>query len=111
MNQDRRTFIELMALTSSYGVAPQLFAQSNLADVYPKKPIRILCPFAPSGGVDITARSVAQQLTQAWGQSVIVDNKPVKCHCGKAPVEINVLNGIVHANCEDHRVPLSGVSK
>lgn len=76
MNQDRRKFTELMALASAYGVAPQLFAQSNLADSYPKKPIRILCPFAPAGGVDITARSVAQQLTQAWGQTVIVDNKP-----------------------------------
>jgi tripartite-type tricarboxylate transporter receptor subunit TctC len=76
MKQNRRKLIELIALASSYGVSPQLFAQLNLADDYPKKPIRILCPFAPSGGVDITARSVAQQLTQTWGQSVIVDNKP-----------------------------------
>lgn len=35
---------------------------------------------------------------------VIVDNQRVKCHCGKAPVEINVLNGIVHATCEKHRL-------
>lgn len=35
---------------------------------------------------------------------VLVDGQRVKCHCGKAPVEINVLNGIVHANCEDHRI-------
>jgi hypothetical protein len=76
MKQDRRKLMEFMALACSYGVVPKIFAQSNAADGYPKKPIRILCPFAPSGGVDITARSVAQQLTQAWGQSVIVDNKP-----------------------------------
>ena len=76
MNQDRRKFNELITLASAYGFAPKLFAQPSLADTYPKKPIRILCPFAPSGGVDITARAIAQQLTQSWGQSVIVDNKP-----------------------------------
>ena len=35
---------------------------------------------------------------------VIVDGKRVKCKCGKQPVEINVLNGIVHATCEEHRI-------
>lgn len=76
MNQDKRKFNELIILASAYGFVPELFAQPSLVDNYPKKPIRILCPFAPSGGVDITARAIAQQLTQAWGQSVIVDNKP-----------------------------------
>jgi tripartite-type tricarboxylate transporter receptor subunit TctC len=76
MNQDKRKFNELIILASAYGFAPELFAQPSLVDTYPKKSIRILCPFAPSGGVDITARAIAQQLTQSWGQSVIVDNKP-----------------------------------
>jgi hypothetical protein len=31
-----------------------------------------------------------------------VNGKPIRCHCGKAPVEINVLNGIVSAYCEEH---------
>ena len=35
---------------------------------------------------------------------VIVDHQPVKCHCGKKPVQIHVLNGIVRPYCEDHRV-------
>lgn len=33
---------------------------------------------------------------------VLVDKQPVKCHCGKKPVQIDVLNGIVHANCREH---------
>lgn len=39
--------------------------------------------------------------------SVLVNKKRIKCHCGKTPVEINVLNGIVSAHCEKHREQLS----
>lgn len=43
---------------------------------YPARPIRIVVPVVPGGGMDILTRSVGQMLTERWGQSVIVDNRP-----------------------------------
>src|SRR5215510_3100968 len=42
---------------------------------YPNKPIRYISPFAPGGSTTVIARLVGQQLTEAWGQQVIVDNR------------------------------------
>ena len=52
-------------------LAPLAAAQS-----YPTKPIRMICPFPPGGTTDVVARVVAQGLSEAWGQQVIVDNRP-----------------------------------
>ena len=46
------------------------------ADVYPSKPIRWIIPFPPGGGTDVISRSLAAELTKAWGQQVIADNRP-----------------------------------
>jgi tripartite-type tricarboxylate transporter receptor subunit TctC len=47
------------------------------AQVYPVRPIRLIVPStAGSGGVDLYARLIGKKLTEAWGQQVIVDNRP-----------------------------------
>ena len=46
------------------------------AQNYPAKPIRIVVPYAAGGTSDILARQIGPKLTDAWGQPVIVDNKP-----------------------------------
>lgn len=43
---------------------------------FPARPIRLIVAQAPGGGSDATARIVARQLERAWGQSVVVDNRP-----------------------------------
>jgi hypothetical protein len=44
------------------------------ASAYPQKPIRMIVPFTPGGSTDILARAIGQELTKAWGQSVVIEN-------------------------------------
>jgi tripartite-type tricarboxylate transporter receptor subunit TctC len=68
----RRNFLRLAcgAIAGSV-VAPDVRAQS-----YPARPIRLVVSVAAGGTNDVTARMIAQKLTEAWGQQVFVDNVP-----------------------------------
>jgi tripartite-type tricarboxylate transporter receptor subunit TctC len=47
-----------------------------LAQKYPVKPIRIIVPFPPVGAADLLTRTIGQKLAEAWGQQIVVDNRP-----------------------------------
>ena len=52
------------------------FSSVALSQGYPAKPIRIVIPLAPGSGADSAGRIVAQKLSEAWRQPVIVENRP-----------------------------------
>ena len=72
MKFPRRRFFHLVA------GAAALPTISGLAkgQTYPAKPIHLLVPYAPGGPADIAARLVGAKLTEAWGQQVVVENRP-----------------------------------
>ncbi len=72
------TLTMLPALLLVLGVTAMLpaQAQTNAAANYPNKPIRMIVPFTPGGSTDILARSIGQELSKAWGQSVVIENVP-----------------------------------
>ncbi len=67
-----RIFARILAL----GVLAVLSGALSAQQAYPNKPIRFIVPYPPGGSTDPMARLAAQKLSEKWGQSVIVDNRP-----------------------------------
>lgn len=64
--------IALACLTASLSCAFGAAAQSD----YPSRPIRYIVPYPAGGSTSYTARMVGQRFTEAWGQQVVIDNRP-----------------------------------
>ncbi|MCC7485181.1 MAG: tripartite tricarboxylate transporter substrate binding protein [Burkholderiales bacterium] len=65
----RRLFLVLVAL-------PIVAAHAQQPPAYPVKPLKLIIPFPAGGPTDILGRLLAQKLTEAWGQNVVIDNRP-----------------------------------
>ena len=57
-------------------LATGLFSQQAALAQYPTKPVHIVVPYPAGGAVDAFARVLTQQLSEMWGQQVVVDNRP-----------------------------------
>jgi tripartite-type tricarboxylate transporter receptor subunit TctC len=70
----RRESLRRAALFLAFAGAPA--AASAQLGAYPAKPVKLVIPYPPGGGTDITGRAMAQKLSEFLGQSVVIENKP-----------------------------------
>ena len=68
----RRWTLSLMLALAGMGGA---FCAQAQTSAWPAKPVKIVIPFAPGGGVDILTRAIANRLQQRWGQPIVVENR------------------------------------
>jgi tripartite-type tricarboxylate transporter receptor subunit TctC len=68
--------VRLSAIWASLATALSLAAPVRAADNYPDHKVRLIVPFAAGGPTDVIARMVAEQLSNAWGQQLYVENMP-----------------------------------
>ena len=61
---------------AAFVVATAALASTHAIAAFPDKPIRLVVPFAPGGGTDLVARTLAVGMGKELGQQVIIDNKP-----------------------------------
>jgi tripartite-type tricarboxylate transporter receptor subunit TctC len=73
MNTNKRQFLAAAAALGLGGTLPRF---SHAQAAFPSKGLRIVVPNAAGGAADLTARTIAEKMSKALGQSVIIDNRP-----------------------------------
>ncbi len=63
-------------LLAAIGTLATAGAPPARAQGYPTRPIHVVAPYAPGGIADIASRLIGQKLTEAWGQQIVVENRP-----------------------------------
>ena len=71
MQVPRRQFLQLSAGAAALAVSRFAWAQA-----YPSRPVRLIVPFPPGGGAEISARLIGQWLSERLGQPFTIDNRP-----------------------------------
>ena len=65
-----------MVLVMGFASLPVLATLASAQDPYPSRPVRLIVPSSPGGGTDTSGRIIAQKLTDALGQQIVVENRP-----------------------------------
>lgn len=81
--------------------AGAIFTSSAVAQSFPNRPVRMVVPFPPGAASDFLARTLGQKLTEAWGQQVVIDNRP-----GAGGLIGGTL--VAHANPDGYTIALIG---
>jgi tripartite-type tricarboxylate transporter receptor subunit TctC len=66
----------LRALVVALGLSTLGIAAAYAQNTYPSRAVHIIVPYPPGGAVDIVARTLGDELSKRWGQSVVIDNRP-----------------------------------
>jgi tripartite-type tricarboxylate transporter receptor subunit TctC len=66
----------VLSAAAAMAAVPLLASAQAGTGAFPQKPVRIVVPYTPGGTNDVLARVLGQKLQDAWGQPVVVENKP-----------------------------------
>jgi tripartite-type tricarboxylate transporter receptor subunit TctC len=68
--------LRALAMASTTAMMIALGSSAIAQQKFPNKPLRFVVPFSPGGGTDTLARTIAQKMTESWGQHVVMENRP-----------------------------------
>ncbi|WP_038218294.1 Bug family tripartite tricarboxylate transporter substrate binding protein [Xenophilus azovorans] len=76
MTSRRSRAIAALKLVAASTLALALFSVAGAQQAFPSRPVNVVVPFPPGGGADALMRILQAPLSQAWGQSVVIENRP-----------------------------------